>query len=199
MEKLATSSYPINALIAKRWSPRAFDSKRYVDKSTLGTLFEAVRWAPSAGNLQPWRFMVGVNFDETHERVFRTLNVGNQSWTKNAPVLLIALARLTQPNDDGPNPHAIHDLGLAMENLFLQAVDLGLYCHFMAGFSPEKVRATFGVPNGYEPMTAGAIGYPGSPDDLPDNLRQRELRPRERNSLKEFVYTGQWEKPLDLD
>ena len=199
MEKVAPARYPINELMARRWSPRAYDPQRTVDKKTLGVLFEAARWAPSAGNHQPWRFIVGVNFDKTHQNVFQTLVEGNQRWTKNAPVLFIALARLTLLDGDEPNRHAIHDLGLAMENLFLQAVDLGLCCHFMAGFYPEKVVTTFSVPHGYEPMTAGAVGYPGNLDDLPEHLRQRELNPRERKPLREFVFTGSWGNPLDLD
>lgn len=198
MDKLASATYPINELIARRWSPRAFDPERRVDRTTLGTLFEAARWAPSAGNMQPWRFIVGVNFDRTHKAVLETLADGNQRWCMNAPVLFIAVSALNFPDEDKPNGHALHDLGLALENIFLQAVDLGLYCHLMAGFDPEKVRQSFGVPEGYQPMTAGAVGYPGNINDLSESLRQRELQPRKRRPLKETVFTGSWENPLDI-
>ena len=198
MDKLASATYPINELIARRWSPRAFDPKRRVDRTTLGTLFEAARWAPSAGNIQPWRFIVGVNFDKTHQGIFETLADGNKRWCKNVPVLLIAVVALNFPDEDKPNRHALHDLGLALENMFLQAVDLGLSCHLMAGFDPEKVRQSFSIPEGYQPMTAGAVGYPGNINDLSESLRQRELQPRERRPLKETVFTGSWESPLDI-
>ncbi len=89
-------------------------------------------------------------------------------------------------------------MGLALENLFLQAVDLGLICHLMAGFYAEKVRESFGVPDGFQPITAGAIGYLGNTDDLSERLRQRELQPRERRPLEELVFTGSWENPLDI-
>ncbi len=198
MDKLASATYPINELIARRWSPRAFDLKRRVDRTTLGTLFEAARWAPSAGNMQPWRFIVGVNFDKAHQRVFETLADGNKQWCKNAPVLFIAVAALNNPGEEEPNSHALHDVGLVLENLFLQAVALGLICHLMAGFHPEKVRESFGVPDGFQPITAGAIGYIGDTDDLSERLRQRELQPRERRPLKDLVFTGSWENPLDI-
>ena len=194
MEKIAPADHYITSLIANRWSPRAYDPTRPVDLHVLATLFEAARWAPSNGNEQPWRFIVGVNFDECHQEILSTISEGNQRWAKNASVLLIAAAKTVR--GDRPYRHAFHDLGLATENLFLQAYDLGLYCHFMGGFSPDKARETFGIPREYEPMTAAAIGYPGNVEDLPDDLRERELAPRERKPLKEVVFTGQWDTAL---
>ncbi|MCH7944731.1 MAG: nitroreductase family protein [Armatimonadetes bacterium] len=183
-------------IIEKRWSPRAFDPNRPVDPESLATLFEAARWAPSTGNEQPWRFIVGVNFDQCHKDIFSTLAEGNQRWAMNAPVLLIGVAKLVR--NDRPNRLALHDLGLATENLFLQAYDLDLYCHFMGGFSADKAREIFGIPSDYEPVTAAAIGYPGDLDALPDDLKEREEAPRQRKSLEELVFTGQWENPLSL-
>ena len=183
-------------IIEKRWSPRAFDPNRPVELESLSTLFEAARWAPSTGNEQPWRFIVGVNFDQCHKDIFSTLAEGNQRWAMQAPVLLIGVAKLVR--NDRPNRLALHDLGLATENLFLQAYDLHLYCHFMGGFSADKARELFGIPSDYEPVTAAAIGYPGDLDALPDDLKQREVAPRQRKPLEELVFTGQWENPLSL-
>ena len=199
MERAAPADHSINQLIARRWSPRSFDSGRLVDRVALGSLFEAARWAPSFGNLQPWRFIVGINFDEGHQAVLETLAAGNQRWASKAPVLFIALARTVHLEDGKPHPHGVHDLGLALSNLFLQAVDQGLSCHLMAGFSPEKVVEAFGVPQEYRPMTAGAVGYQGNLEDLPEDLQKREVRPRERLPLDELVFSGVWNKPLGLD
>ncbi len=195
MEKVAPALHPINPLITRRWSPRAFDPDRPVDLKTLGILFEAARWAPSLGNLQPWRFIVGVNFDGCHQDVLSMLGDKNQTWTKNAPVLFIAVANLTKNGD--VNSHALHDMGLALENLFLQATDLSLCCHYMASFSSDKARLVFRIPDNFQPITAGALGYPGDINLLPEDLRERELRLRVRKPLRELVFTSTWENPLD--
>ncbi|HEY6084110.1 MAG TPA: nitroreductase family protein, partial [Nitrospira sp.] len=94
---------------------------------------------------------------------------------------------------------AFHDTGLAAENLVLQAVALGLAAHQMAGFDIEKARSSCKIPAGYDPVAMIAVGYPGDPAVLPDYLRERELRPRERKAAGEFVFTPQWGRPFFLD
>ena len=194
MDNPALTTYPVIPVIANRWSPRAFDPKRLLDSQTVGSLFEAARWAPSSGNEQPWRYIVGLNFDEAHRAVLDCLVEGNRLWAANAPLLFIAVSKTTR--NDRPNPHFAHDVGASLENLFLQAIDLGLHCHYMAGFSADRVRQTFGVPDGFEPVTAGAVGYWGNLDQLPDELKQREQRKRERKPFSEFVFTKTWDQPL---
>ena len=184
--------------MARRWSARAFDSSRPISAETLGSLFEAARWAPSDANEQPWRFIVGVNFDECHGQILSILNEGNRQFCGNAPVLLIAVAKLnfTTSGDQKPNAHALHDLGMALENMFLQAVDLGLYAHFLAAFSPEKASEVFRIPEGFQPVTAGALAYPGELSVLPEELRKKELVQKARKPFGEFVFTGAWDNPL---
>ncbi|GAA6618277.1 nitroreductase family protein [Scytonema sp. NUACC26] len=117
-----------------------------------------------------------------HNRLLSTLVEFNQGWAKNAPVLLIAVAKLH--SDDGKvNRHAFHDVGLALENLVLQATSLGLFAHQIAGFNVDKAKNTYQIPENYEPVTALAIGYLGDPHSLPDGLRDRELAPRVRKPL----------------
>jgi nitroreductase len=186
----------ISPLIEKRWSPRAFDAGRPVSIETLARLFEAARWAPSTGNTQPWHFMVGVNFDTCHEQILSTLNEGNHRWAQFAPVLLITVAKMVR--NDKPNRLALHDLGMATENLLLQAYDLDLCCHAMGGFSQDKARELFQIPFDYEPVAAVAIGHPGDVSALPDDLKERELASRERLPLNEMVFTDRWENPLEL-
>ncbi len=194
MDNPALTTYPVIPVIANRWSPRAFDAELPLDPQTVGSLFEAARWAPSSGNEQPWRYIVGLNFDEAHRAVLDCLVEGNRLWAANAPLLFVAVSKTTR--NDRHNPHFAHDVGASLENLFLQAIDLGLHCHYMAGFSADNVRQTFGVPDGFEPVTAGAVGYWGNLDRLPDELKQREQRRRERKPFSEFVFTEIWEQPL---
>lgn len=190
-EKLAETQYPVHELIRSRWSPRAF-SDRPVEPEKLLSLLEAARWAPSSYNYQPWSFIIATKDNpEEYNRLLSTLIEFNQGWAKAAPVLLIAVARLR--TDEGKvNRHAFHDVGLALENLVLQATAVGLSVHQIGGFDVEKARNEYRIPEEYEPATAVTIGYAGDPQSLSDGLRQRELAPRNRKPLKEFVFTGQW-------
>ena len=115
-------------------------------------------------------------------------------WAKKSPVLMVTIAQVAR--NERPNRFAFHDVGMATENLFLQACELGLSCHFMVGFSPDKARELFCIPSGYEPVAAGAIGYIGSVDSLPDNFKEREIAPRQRKPIDEFVFTEVWNKVL---
>lgn len=182
--------------ISSRWSPRAFDPEQPISLETLALIFEAARWAPSSGNGQPWNFIVGHNFDKCHQDILATLNEGNQIWAQNAPVLLISVAKLSR--NDRPNRFAFHDVGLATENLILQAGELGLFCHFMGGFSADKAREVFSIPDDYEPVAAGAIGHMGDINSLPENLMERENSPRERRPFDEFIFTKEWNNSLPL-
>ncbi len=192
MEKPAQTEFPIHDLLARRWSPRAFD-ERLVAPDTLRTLFEAARWAPSSSNEQPWRFIVATKDHETDwNRLFDCLAEGNQKWVVLAPVLILSVASMNFEDDGKPNRHALHDTGLATENLVLQATASGLVAHQMAGFDLEKARADLLIPSGYEPAAMIAIGYPGDAAILPERLRERELRPRSRRPIGEWTFRGQW-------
>lgn len=199
MEKPADHDHPIHELIRRRWSPRAF-SDRPVEPKTLCSLFEAARWAPSCYNDQPWYFLVGTKQHdrETWDDVLDCLVEGNRTWAKDAPVLGLSVARLKFSRNDEPNRHARHDVGLAAENLVLEALNRGLFVHQMAGFSRETARERFRIPEDHEPMAAMAAGYPGRPGDLPEDLRERERSPRERRPLEEFVFGAAWDTPSEI-
>ena len=197
MEKPANTQHPIHDLLRQRWSPRAFDD-RAIELEKLRSLFEAARWAPSSNNEQPWRFLIATKENTTeHDRLFNCLVEGNQKWAHRAPALLLSVAKL-QFEDGSPNRHALHDTGMAVENLVLQATALGLVAHQMAGFRIEQVRTDCKIPAGYEPVAMIAVGYPGDPAQLPDRLRVREGQPRVRKSLTEFVYSATWPQPSPL-
>ena len=194
MEKPADAQYPIHDLLQRRWSPRAF-SDRSVEPDTLRSLLEAARWAPSSSNEQPWNFIVATKDNQAeHGRLLSCLVEGNRLWAQHALVLMVSVARMSFEEDGKPNRHAFHDVGQAVADLTVQATALGLMVHQMAGFHPEKVRELYGVPKEFEPVAAIALGYPGDPESLPERLKKRELAPRERKSLTEFVFTGCWGK-----
>ena len=185
MEKSAITDHPIYDLIRRRWSPRAF-AARPVEAEKLASLFEAARWAPSSFNGQPWHYIVAAKDDEAaFARLLNCLRSQNIQWAQHAPVLIIAVAQLSMSPERGPNRHAFHDVGLANENLVLQAVALGLVAHQMAGFFPEtEHERPLSIPEGYEALTAIAVGYPGDPEELPpEETKARELQPRERKPL----------------
>ena len=191
MEKPAETQSPIHDLLKRRWSPRAF-AERPVEPEKLRNLFEAARWAPSSNNGQPWRFLVATKENKADwDRLFTCLVEGNQKWAHQAPVLMLSVATLTF-DDGSANRHAFHDTGMAVENLIIQATAMGLFVHQMAGFRIDQVRKECKIPDGYDPVAMIAVGYPGNPATLPDYLRERELRPRERNPIAEFVFSGTW-------
>ncbi|MGA2096317.1 MAG: nitroreductase family protein [Candidatus Acidiferrum sp.] len=192
MQKPAANDHPIHEHIRHRWSPRAFSNKP-VERTVLASLFEAARWAPSSSNEQPWAFLVATKDD--HENFAKTLGVlveFNAGWAKEAQVLVIAVSSLTFHANGTPNRNAFYDTGAAVALLSVEATARGLYVHQMAGFDPVKTKQVFGIPEGWEPIAAIAIGYPGDPESLPGHLRDREVAPRTRKPLSEFVMSGQW-------
>jgi nitroreductase len=192
MAKTAPTRYPILTHIAERWSPRAFDD-RPVAPEDLMALFEAARWTASCFNAQPWRFVYATRGEPAFATLLSCLRDTNASWAKHAAVLVIAVAKATH-EDGSPNGHAVHDLGQAMATLALEATARGLHVHQMAGFYPDKARELLGIPEGYEPKTAAAIGYLGDPARLSDKLREREGQPRQRKPIEELVFNGAWPK-----
>ena len=194
MEKPADAQYPIHDLIKRRWSPRAFSDRR-IEPDTLRSLLEAARWAPSSNNEQPWSFIVATKDNEVeHGRLVSCLMGGNVPWAQRAPVLMVSVARMSFEDGGEPNRHAYYDVGQAVASLTMQATVLGLFVHQMAGFYPDKVRELYGVPKEFEPVAAIALGYPGDPENLPEPFKTRELAPRERKPIAEFVLTGGWGK-----
>jgi len=195
-EKRASADHPICDLLARRWSTRAF-TERSVEREILVSLFEAARWAPSSGNGQPWSYLVATKDNPAeHERMASVLTPGN-AWAHKAPVLALSVATLHRV--DKPNRTAHHDLGLANENLVIQAVFMGLAVHMMAGFHVDMAREAFEIPANHDPVAMMAIGYPGDPESLPEDLRAKDLAPRHRKLIREFVFSGKFGQPAGLE
>jgi nitroreductase len=193
-DKRAGSSAPLHPLIAERWSPRALDPDTTVTDLQLRSLLEAARWAASFGDTQPARYVVGRRGDDTFRRIHDVLTPSNQAWAHAAAVLMIGVA--VTRNEKGEIPFADYGVGLATQNLVLQAVAEGLVAHQMAGFDPAAARAAFELPPDTRPIIAIAVGGLGDPAVLTGRRRDRELAGRTRLDLSRIAFTGEWGKPL---
>jgi nitroreductase len=192
MQKPAVTDVALHEVIRHRWSPRAFAEKA-VPPEVLRSLFEAARWAPSSNNEQPWAYLVATKDDAANfAKMLGVLVEFNASWAKHAPALALSVAHLKTQREGKANRVAMHDVGSATAQLTFEANTRGLQVHQMAGFDAEKARQTFAIPADWEPVAAMAIGYPGNADTLSEKLRERELAPRTRKALGEFVMTGSW-------
>lgn len=193
MSKHTPTDHKILDSISNRWSPRSFVPEPIPDED-LTRVFEAARWAASAFNEQPWRFIVARRQDTARfAAAVGALNEFNAAWAKDASVIVFGVAKSTFTFNGAPNPHSWYDLGQAVANLFTQATALGISGHQMAGFSAETVRETYDVPTGYEAVVAIALGKEAPADQLEsDALREREVAPRARNPIDAFVFEGTW-------
>jgi nitroreductase len=183
---------PILDLLAKRRSPYAF-SPRWVEPEKLRRLFQAARWAPSSYNEQPWRFILTTRENPgEYLTLLGTLVESNQQWAQQAPVLVLAVAKLAFEKDGSANRHSFYDVGQAVAHLTVQATAEGLFVHQMGGFDVERARQLFHIGEGYEPVTVIAIGYLG------DSESAGPGRPRVRKPLEAVVFGGIWGQPSPL-
>jgi len=193
-ERKAATSVPIHDLLAKRWSPRAYDAGKPVSRAQITALLEAGRWSPSCNGDQPWRYLVWDNSRDPQgwQKAFECLSESNQKWVKNVPLLMLSCAGSVFAHNGKPNRWTQHDTGMASLSIALQAVALGLIAHQMGGFDADKARAAFGIPAGYTPMSMIAVGYQAEPDVLDEETKAKELRPRARKPLGEHFFEGAW-------
>ncbi|KAA1257803.1 malonic semialdehyde reductase [Rubripirellula obstinata] len=192
---------PVIDSVANRYSPYRFEDRAVEDAKILRCL-EAARWASSSFNDQPWSWIIAKREDEAEfERIVSCLMEANQGWASGAGVLLLSVSRTTFRYNGSPNRVALHDLGQAAAQLSLQAADLGLQVHQMAGIDQEKTRQTYDIPDDHVPQTAIAIGYPDTSDpsdDAEKDLAKREQGARKRMPLSEQVFSGMWGKTAPI-
>jgi nitroreductase len=183
-------------LFLERWSPRSF-AAREVSQADLKRVFEAARWAPSSGNAQPWRFIIGIQGTETHARLVSTLAGFNKEWAPKAPVLILGTTNAVNARG-AANAYAMYDLGAAAVSITLAAEALGLATHQMGGFDHDGARKEFGIPESYALGSVMALGYQDEPAALAnDELISREIGPRTRKPLNEIVFSA-WDEPALL-
>ncbi len=199
IEKPAETNIYLNDLIARRYSPRAFDPNKSIEHDKLLSILEAARWAASSSNLQPWRFIVAPKENETEfNKILSVIKEGNIPWAKNAGVLMIGVINKYR-RPDVLNRHASHDLGAAIGQMVLQALEHDIYVRQMGGFFPDKAREVYNIPEEFEAYTAIAFGYKTSDlSHLTDAHREREMAQRERQPMESFVFNGDWEQTADF-
>lgn len=187
MSKSNQVEYPVADLIEQRRSRRAY-STNPIEHEKIKSLFEAARWAPSSMNEQPWSYLYATKDQpELWNKLLNLLNESNRVWATNAPLLILSLARKTHIRNGANNALARYDTGAANTLLSIQATQLGLNVHQMGGYDRQKAIEILNIPDAYEPIVIMAIGYPGDPDSLSENLKLREEAPRERYTQEFFV------------
>jgi len=186
IDRTAPTEHPVLDVLAGRWSPRAYDAQNTIDEAKLATALEAARWSPSASNSQPWRFIVARRGTALHAQVVDSLVGFNQTWARNAAVLVVAIAE-TAAADGTPITHAFYDLGQAVAHFSVQAHHDGLVVHQMSGFDPEVVREFADLEERFVPATVFAVGEFGDVATLPEVLQEREVAPRVRRPIAETV------------
>ncbi|NOS98731.1 MAG: nitroreductase family protein [Methylotenera sp.] len=198
MQKPAVTQVSINETIANRWSARAYDANKKVSHEQIIALLEAARWAPSCFGDEPWRFIVWDKHADANawQHAFDCVVPSNQTWVKDAPVLILVCAGTLFGHNQTPNRWAQYDTGAAAENLCLQASHMDLMAHQMGGFNADKTREQFAIPAEYTPMAMIAVGYEGDANNLPDELKARELAARKRKPLGELFFSETWGKPI---
>ena len=148
--------------IMKRHSGRAFSNKPISDEQ-LNSILEAGRWAPSCANAQSWNFVI-LREKEILEKAHEHLTRGN-AYAKAAPVMVLVTAKEDAGCSSHGLPYFALDVGLAVENMLLQAVHIGLMGHPTAE---------------------------GDPETLDEVTREKERRPRTRRELAEIVHWNAW-------
>jgi nitroreductase len=180
MDKLAITQVPLHPLLAQRWSPRGFDRAHAVTPDQLTALIEAARWAPSANNTQPWRFLVAGRGEAAFDDLFALLAPGNQQWAGAAGALILVAA-------EAVGPYALYDTGQAVANLVAQAGHEGLSVHQMGGFDKAAVAQRFGLGESMQPVVVIAVGRHDAEAPLPDTFAERERAPRVRRAVEDLL------------
>lgn len=184
-----TSDHPVEPLFLKRWSPRAMSGEP-VEEGLMLRLLEAARWAPSTYNVQEWRFLYAHRDTPHWSTFFELLVEGNRKWCVNAGALILVASRTTFEKNGKDNPVHAFDAGLATQNLLLQGAALDLAVHPMAGFDREAARTDLSLPDGVKPAAMIAVGHPGDPGALPEDLQEADANPSGRKPVSDIACEG---------
>ena len=184
--RFADTDAPLMPILAERWSPRGYDRDAVIDESTLTTVLEAARWAPSAANTQPARFIVTRRGSESFAKIHDAMMGFNKAWADSASVLIANVATLVA-DDQKELTWARYDLGQAVAHLSIQAQHEGLHTHQMGGFDAGEIANAFGLTENQVVVSVIALGVLADVSTLPADLLERESAPRTRKSLAELV------------
>ncbi|MGZ8805004.1 MAG: nitroreductase family protein [Microbacterium sp.] len=184
-DRRAATDSPILDVLTDRWSTRIFDASAPVDEVALASALEAARWAPTAGNAQPWRVIVARRGTTEHDKIVATLAGFNSAWAADAAVLIVFVAETAR--DGKPLMWALYDTGQVAAHFTVQAHADGLSTHQMGGFDRDAIAAEFGLSENFTPVTVMAVGTLGDIREASEELQARENAPRERRGLGESV------------
>lgn len=191
--------------LRSRWSPSVFDPRHRLSAAEITTLLHAAQWAPSHGNLQPWRLVVCERGDAAHEVVVRHLSRGNAGWVPRASVAFLVATQVAEDPDRGPDDKPndvmtnVYGAGQAAAHLSLQAHAMGLWAHQFKGFDRDAVADELGCPSHWRIVAGIAVGVRGDPGEVSERDQEREHRPRVRKDLTEIAYGAPWGVPWAPD
>ena len=190
MKKPVDSSVPLHPLLNERWSPRAFDSSSAISDEDFKAVLEAGRWAPSAFNAQPWRYVIAKRGDANFEKMAKTFSGFNAMWAPNAAAFIL-VAAVTTSADGSLNPTAEYDAGLSAAYMTFEATHRGFAIHQIAGFDNDQIKREFEIPENVSPKAILIIGKQAPVESLTDaTLVEREKAPRVRLPLSEIIIAG---------
>ncbi|MCG8490865.1 MAG: nitroreductase family protein [Sneathiellales bacterium] len=186
------SEYGVDPIFLNRWSPRGFDQAS-ISRAELFKIVEAAKWAPSAYNIQPWRFVYSLRDDGFWKSHLALLDDFNQSWAKDASALIFILANTVTVNEETNKQYEVKtagfDTGAAWAQLALQASLMGYHAHAIAGLDFEGAKATLQLPEAVKLQAGIAIGRKGNIEDLPVELQERET-PSPRKPVQDLLFAG---------
>ncbi len=189
MSKTAITSAPIAPVLADRWSPRSFDETYELSNHDLLSILEAGRWAPSANNVQPWRFTVGRRGDAIFTKIAENLKNWNAAWAPKASAIIVVSGVVK--NDAGePNPWATFDSGIASAHMLVQIHELGLHGHMVAGIEFEELAKSLGHGDHLKGLVGIVVGKVAPAEKLEGPMYEREVATRVRRELDEIVIDG---------
>jgi nitroreductase len=185
-----TPDHPVEPLFVDRWSPRSFTGEPVPD-AVLASAFEAARWAPSASNAQPWRFLIARRGDAHWQDFVSLLAPRNALWASQASALIVILSerKLERRGAIVDNVSHSFDAGAAWTNFAHQALLLGWHTHGIGGFDRDAARALLEVPDEFAIETIVALGRQGALDTLHADFHAGES-PSTRRPIAESVFAG---------
>lgn len=188
--KIAITAAPIAPVLAERWSPRSFNREYLLTQQEALSILEAGRWAPSANNLQPWRFAFISRDDEMHSELCEKGLTGfNQAWAPDASALIVLAVQKTLP-DGKEITGRKYDAGLAASLMVVQAQELGLHTHHIGGIVREEIESLLKLDDNHEVLVVIAVGKVAPAEQLEGPAYEREIAPRVRLSLDEIMLYG---------
>ncbi len=192
MQAARTPHHPVEPIFLSRWSPRSYDASAMPEQDLL-TILEAGRWAPSAYNVQPWRFLYAHRQDAHWSTFISLLDPFNQQWAAEASALIFLVSDTVMPGDetrpDAVSQYNSFDSGAAWAQIALQATALGYAAHAMAGLAFDRASEVLELPDRFKVEIGIAIGRQTDANRLPEDLQTREA-PSDRMPLEQISFSG---------